>query len=95
MCYHIDMVTRGIAFGEPVVGTGGGQVDNILIKFHLSETNRSCWAQTWMACLRDGNANQYAISPSQDLQGNELSNYVFSLQHVFVYLYLTLHVPII
>ena len=30
MHYHIDMITHGTAFCEPVIGTGEGQVDNIL-----------------------------------------------------------------
>ena len=52
------------AFGEPVLGTSWGQVDNILIEFHLSETSRLCRARTWMACLSDGDANHYAKPPN-------------------------------
>ena len=42
-----------------------GGVDNILEQLHLSETNRSCQARTWMARLTDGEANRCAISPPQ------------------------------
>ena len=38
-----------------------GQVDNMLVEFHLSETDVSCWAQTWTARLTDGKANHKAI----------------------------------
>ena len=40
-----------------------GQVDNIPIEFNLSETNMLYRARTWTACLTDGDANHYAISP--------------------------------
>ena len=40
-----------------------GRIDNILVEFHLSETDESCWARTWMARLTDREANHYAISP--------------------------------
>ena len=53
--YHINMVTHGTAFGEPV-DSAGGQVDNM-----PSEANKSCQAQTWMAHLTDRDADHYAV----------------------------------
>ena len=70
MHYHIDIITDSTSFGESVVGTGG-EIDNMLIEFHLSETNRLCWARTWTVCLTDGYVNHCAISPP--LVMNELT----------------------
>ena len=36
------------------------QVDNMPVDFHLSETNGSCWARTWVACMTE-DGNNYAI----------------------------------
>ena len=58
MNYHIDMITHDTAFVEPKALMG--QVNRMLIKFHLLETNHSCRARTWMAHLTDGDANHYA-----------------------------------
>ena len=30
-----------------------GQVNGMLVEFHLSETKRPYLAQTWMACLKE------------------------------------------
>ena len=51
------------AFGDPSIQHWWGQVANILIKFHLSETNGSCQARTWTAYLTDGDTNYYANFP--------------------------------
>ena len=34
----------------------------MLVDLHLSETNRSCQARTWMACVTHEDANRYANS---------------------------------
>ena len=44
-----------------------GEVDNIQVAFHLSETNGSYWSRTWTARVTDEYANHYAISPSQHM----------------------------
>ena len=45
-----------------------GQLDDMLVKFHLSETNGLCQARTWTTRLTDGDADHYAISlgPQED-----------------------------
>ena len=50
-----------MAFGEPVIGTGGDKFTT-LIEFHFSETSRLYQAWNWMAHLTDGDANHYGIS---------------------------------
>ena len=50
-------------FGKPVIGTGGENVNNILIAFHLPETSGSYWSRTWTVRLTDEDANDYAIFP--------------------------------
>ena len=47
MHYHIDVMTHGAAFVEPV-GSTGGQVSSTLVEFHLSETNGSYWARYYI-----------------------------------------------
>ena len=60
MHYHLDMITHGWPCWTSR-RHWSGQVDNMLIDFHLSETNGLCRAQTWAPRLTD--ANYYAISP--------------------------------
>ena len=60
--YEIHMETHGWTLVNPSSALVG-QVDKKLIEFHLSETNRSCKARAWTACLKDRDANHYAISP--------------------------------
>ena len=38
MPHHIDIIAHGTAFDKPI-GSTGGNVDNMLEEFHLSETN--------------------------------------------------------
>ena len=71
MHYYIDMITHGTAFVEPVSSTGWSrsatlreQVDNMPVDLHLYDTNGSSRAQSWTACMTDGDANHYAISPT-------------------------------
>ena len=53
-----------MAFGEPVVGTGGDKlITCMLLELHLSETNGSSGTQTWTTRLTDGDAKHYAVSP--------------------------------
>ena len=49
MNYHIDVITHGTAFSEPVGGTGG-------------DTNGLFRARTWRVHLTEGDVNHYAIS---------------------------------
>ena len=44
-----------------------GQVNSMLVEFHLSKTNRSYQAQTWITHMTDGDANSHAISPPQTI----------------------------
>ena len=56
-----------------------GQIDNILVEFHLLETNRLCWTQSWTASLTDGDDNYYAISSHLKLSvlsSTEMSGFV-------------------
>ena len=50
-------------FGESVVSTGG-DINSMLVEFHLSETNGSSQSRTWTARVTDGDPKHYAISPS-------------------------------
>ena len=45
MHYHIDMITHGMVFGEPVGGTGGGQVSDMQIASELSKQADWRWGE--------------------------------------------------
>ena len=74
MHYNIDLITHGMAFDEPVGNTRWGQVYNMPTEFHLSETNGSCRARTWTACLTDREVNHYAIFPPPHRIGKRNKN---------------------
>ena len=52
------------------------QVSNMLVEFHPSETNISCWAQTWTACLTLGDTNRYSISPPPRFKWSQCYRFV-------------------
>ena len=60
MHYHRKMTAHGQALVHQLSALVG-EVDNILVAFHLSETNGLCWSQTWMVCMTDEDANHPAI----------------------------------
>ena len=81
MHYYTDIITHGRPLvNQSVVGTGG-EVHNILLAYHLSETNGSYQARTWTARLTDRDANHYAISPP-----HHATSLVFPIQrHNFMF----------
>ena len=57
------------------------RVNNTVIEFHLSETSRSCRAQTQTARLIDRDANDCAISPPRE-RNWKISYIVQPITHV-------------
>ena len=58
---YINMITHG----RPLVNQSlalVGQIDNMLIEFHISETYGSCPARTRTPRVTDGDSNHHSIS---------------------------------
>ena len=54
MHYHIDMIIHGTALLNQRAALVG-QVNSVLVEFHLAETNGSYWARTWTVDLTHRN----------------------------------------
>ena len=55
MRHHTGIMTHGTALNSR--RHWWGEVDNMLVELHLSETNGPCLARTWTTRLTDGDAN--------------------------------------
>ena len=60
------MITNGVAFDGDQTAALTGQIDNMPLQYHLSETSGLFKTQTWKAHLTDGDADHCAICPPLD-----------------------------